>query len=66
MISDAVQIALIGAAGLTGAGWTHAAFCTAVDNQAATPVANTTQTKLAVTFTFSALTGNLFYHCGGN
>jgi len=47
-------------------GWTHAAFCTAVDNQAATPVANTTQTKLAVTFTFSALTGNLFYHCGGN
>ena len=47
-------------------GWTHAAFCTAVDNQAATPVANTTQTKLAVIFTFSALTGNLFYHCGGN
>ena len=47
-------------------GWTNAAFCTAVDSQAATPVANTSQSNTAVTFTFSSLTGNLFYHCDGN
>ncbi len=47
-------------------GWTNAAFCTAVDSQAATPVANTSQSNTSVTFTFSSLTGNLFYQCSGN
>jgi hypothetical protein len=48
-------------------GWTNAAFCTATPSTTlATVVYNSSQSKTAVTFTFPALTGNLFYHCDGN
>ena len=48
-------------------GWTNAAFCTATPSTTlATVVYNSAQSKTAVTFTFPALTGNLFYHCDGN
>jgi hypothetical protein len=48
-------------------GWTNAAFCTAnASTTLATNVYNSIQSKTAVTFTFPALTGNLFYHCDGN
>jgi hypothetical protein len=48
-------------------GWTNAAFCTATPSVAlATPVYNSAQSKTAVTFTFAALTGSLYYHCDGN
>jgi hypothetical protein len=48
-------------------GWTNAAFCTANSSTTlATNVYNSIQSKTAVTFTFPALTGNLFYHCDGN
>jgi hypothetical protein len=47
-------------------GWTNAAFCVATSSQAADVIYNSSQSKTAVTFTFSALTGNLFYHCNGN
>ena len=48
-------------------GWTNAAFCVAnASTTLATNVYNSTQSKTAVTFTFPALTGNLFYHCDGN
>jgi hypothetical protein len=48
-------------------GWTNAAFCTANSSTTmATNVYNSAQSNTAVTFTFSALTGNLFYHCDGN
>jgi hypothetical protein len=47
-------------------GWVNAAFCVATDSQASTPVYNSSQSKTAVTFSFAALTGNLFYHCDGN
>ena len=48
-------------------GWTNAAFCTATPSTTlATVVYNSSQSKTAVTFTFPALTGNLFYQCEGN
>ena len=48
-------------------GWTNAAFCTATPSTTlATVVYNSAQSNTAVTFTFPALTGNLFYHCDGN
>jgi hypothetical protein len=48
-------------------GWTNAAFCTANSSTTlATNVYNSAQSNTAVTFTFPALTGNLFYHCDGN
>jgi hypothetical protein len=48
-------------------GWTNAAFCVATASTTlATNVYNSAQSNTAVTFTFPALTGNLFYHCGGN
>jgi hypothetical protein len=48
-------------------GWTNAAFCTANSSTTlATNVYNSIQSNTAVTFTFPALTGNLFYHCDGN
>jgi hypothetical protein len=48
-------------------GWTSAAFCTATPSTTlATVVYNSAQSNTAVTFTFPALTGNLFYHCDGN
>ena len=48
-------------------GWTNAAFCTAnASTTLATNVYNSAQSNTAVTFTFPALTGNLFYNCGGN
>ena len=47
-------------------GWTNAAFCVANSSVAATQPYVTAQSKTAVTFTFPALTGNLFYHCVGN
>jgi len=48
-------------------GWTNAAFCTAnASTTLATNVYNSAQSNTAVTFTFPALTGNLFYHCDGN
>ena len=48
-------------------GWTSAAFCTATPSTTlATVVYNSAQSKTAVTFTFPALTGGLFYHCDGN
>ena len=47
-------------------GWTNAAFCVANSSVAATQPYVTAQSKTAVTFTFPALTGNLFYHCDGN
>jgi hypothetical protein len=47
-------------------GWTNAAFCTAnASTTLATNVYNSAQSNTAVTFTFPALTGNLFYHCDG-
>ena len=47
-------------------GWTNAAFCVANSSVAATQPYVTAQSNTAVTFTFPALTGNLFYHCDGN
>jgi hypothetical protein len=47
-------------------GWTNAAFCVANSSVAATQPYVTAQSNAAVTFTFPALTGNLFYHCDGN
>jgi hypothetical protein len=48
-------------------GWTSAAFCVAnASTTLATNVYNSAQSKTAVTFTFPALTGGLFYHCDGN
>jgi hypothetical protein len=48
-------------------GWTNAAFCTATPSTTlATVVYNSAQSNTAVTFTFPALTGKLFYHCDGN
>jgi hypothetical protein len=47
-------------------GWTNAAFCVANSSVAATQPYVTAQSNTAVTFTFLALTGNLFYHCDGN
>jgi hypothetical protein len=48
-------------------GWTNAAFCTATPSvTVATGVFNSSQSSTAVTFTFPAITGGLFYHCDGN
>ncbi len=48
-------------------GWYNAAFCGAwASTTLATNVYNSAQSAAAVTFTFPALTGNLFYHCDGN
>ena len=48
-------------------GWTNAAFCTATPSvTVATGVFNSSQSNTAVTFTFPAITGGLFYHCDGN
>jgi hypothetical protein len=48
-------------------GWTSAAFCVAnASTTLATNVYNSAQSKTAVTFTFPALSGGLFYHCDGN
>jgi hypothetical protein len=47
-------------------GWTNAAFCVANSSVAATQPYVAAQSNTAVTFTFPALTGNLFYHCDGN
>lgn len=48
-------------------GWTNNAFCTGSANAAlTTPVYVSAQSKTAATFTFSSLTGTLYYTCGGS
>jgi hypothetical protein len=48
-------------------GWTNAAFCVATPSVSlATAPYVSAISPTAVTFTFVALTGNLYYHCDGN
>jgi hypothetical protein len=48
-------------------GWTNAAFCVATPSVSLATAPYVSAISLtAVTFTFVALTGNLYYHCDGN